>query len=371
MYRSGCVTSALTNTVCPDRRLQLTEESRGTVPHEVVAGRVDDRHLAFQDRDERIGSVPTRYSNSPTGAERSSPISARAASCEGESSGLAGADTFHSSMRAIDAEAGKPLRPGSHPRSRRSRLAPLEEEIPLGEVATTVNPGEGVKVTERGDHELAVLVPHTRARDIASPRSCGVASNRDGKARDQRERHARRSRPGPGWCGRVRARRLGRSCRRAGSRRGGQGALLDEALGAEAQLFGRRTSEFLAARWPSRSGELADRLNDMPKYVVFLDSEGSRLEQLDGASGRRHAGGLEVEGGARRRDRRRRQHPARPHADGERPRRRAAADDLPGRARGRRAPLRRDQRPKAGAPRREPGPSTTSPTSPTSPCENV
>jgi dihydrofolate reductase len=44
--------------------------------------------------------------------------------------------------------------------------------------------------------------------------------------------------------------------------------LLDEALGAEAQLLGRRTYEFLAARWPSRSGELADRLNGMPKYVV-------------------------------------------------------------------------------------------------------
>jgi dihydrofolate reductase len=44
--------------------------------------------------------------------------------------------------------------------------------------------------------------------------------------------------------------------------------LLDEALRAEAQLFGRRTYEFLAARWPSRSGELADRLNDMPKYIV-------------------------------------------------------------------------------------------------------
>jgi dihydrofolate reductase len=44
--------------------------------------------------------------------------------------------------------------------------------------------------------------------------------------------------------------------------------VLDEAQGAKAQLFGRRTYEFLAARWPSRSGELADRLNDMPKYVV-------------------------------------------------------------------------------------------------------
>ena len=39
-------------------------------------------------------------------------------------------------------------------------------------------------------------------------------------------------------------------------------------LGAEAQLFGRRTYEFLAARWPSRSGALADRLNSLPKYVV-------------------------------------------------------------------------------------------------------
>ena len=33
-------------------------------------------------------------------------------------------------------------------------------------------------------------------------------------------------------------------------------------------LFGRRTYEWFAARWPSRSGALADRLNTMPKYVV-------------------------------------------------------------------------------------------------------
>jgi dihydrofolate reductase len=43
---------------------------------------------------------------------------------------------------------------------------------------------------------------------------------------------------------------------------------LNEALGAEAMLMGRRTYEWLAARWPSRSGELADRLNSLPKYVV-------------------------------------------------------------------------------------------------------
>ena len=43
---------------------------------------------------------------------------------------------------------------------------------------------------------------------------------------------------------------------------------LDEALGAEAWLLGRRSYEFFGARWRPRSGELADRLNTMPKYVV-------------------------------------------------------------------------------------------------------
>jgi dihydrofolate reductase len=43
---------------------------------------------------------------------------------------------------------------------------------------------------------------------------------------------------------------------------------LEEALDTEAMLLGRRTYEFLAARWPSRTGALADRLNSKPKYVV-------------------------------------------------------------------------------------------------------
>jgi dihydrofolate reductase len=43
---------------------------------------------------------------------------------------------------------------------------------------------------------------------------------------------------------------------------------LDEALDAEALLLGRRSYEWFAARWPSRSGALADRLNSLPKYVV-------------------------------------------------------------------------------------------------------
>jgi dihydrofolate reductase len=43
---------------------------------------------------------------------------------------------------------------------------------------------------------------------------------------------------------------------------------LDEALGADAFLMGRRTYDWFAGRWPVRTGELADRLNAMPKYVV-------------------------------------------------------------------------------------------------------
>jgi dihydrofolate reductase len=43
---------------------------------------------------------------------------------------------------------------------------------------------------------------------------------------------------------------------------------LDEALGAEAWLLGRRSYEFFGARWRRRSGALADRLNSIPKYVV-------------------------------------------------------------------------------------------------------
>jgi dihydrofolate reductase len=42
----------------------------------------------------------------------------------------------------------------------------------------------------------------------------------------------------------------------------------DEALGADALLLGRRSYQWFAARWPSRTGEWADRLNSLPKYVV-------------------------------------------------------------------------------------------------------
>ena len=42
----------------------------------------------------------------------------------------------------------------------------------------------------------------------------------------------------------------------------------DEALAAAALLLGRRSYEWFATRWADRSGEWADRLNSLPKYVV-------------------------------------------------------------------------------------------------------
>jgi dihydrofolate reductase len=42
----------------------------------------------------------------------------------------------------------------------------------------------------------------------------------------------------------------------------------DEAFGTAALLLGRRSDEWFATRWASRTGEWADRLNSLPKYVV-------------------------------------------------------------------------------------------------------
>src|SRR5579859_3806231 len=39
---------------------------------------------------------------------------------------------------------------------------------------------------------------------------------------------------------------------------------LEEALSTEALLLGRRSEEWFAARWASRSGAWADRLNSLP-----------------------------------------------------------------------------------------------------------
>jgi dihydrofolate reductase len=50
----------------------------------------------------------------------------------------------------------------------------------------------------------------------------------------------------------------------------------EEALGAAALLLGRRSDEWFAERWSHRSGERADRLNSLPKYVVSSTLERPR-----------------------------------------------------------------------------------------------
>ena len=60
---------------------------------------------------------------------------------------------------------------------------------------------------------------------------------------------------------------------------------LDDAMGSDAMLMGRRTYEWFAGRWPSRTGALADRLNGLPKFVVsstLRDPAWNNTTVLDG-----------------------------------------------------------------------------------------
>jgi dihydrofolate reductase len=52
-----------------------------------------------------------------------------------------------------------------------------------------------------------------------------------------------------------------------GGRQGARFAL-DSAQDCEALLLGRVTYEAMQAFWPTAEGELADRLNELPKYIV-------------------------------------------------------------------------------------------------------
>jgi dihydrofolate reductase len=60
---------------------------------------------------------------------------------------------------------------------------------------------------------------------------------------------------------------------------------LDETMASEALLLGRVTYEGFAEAWPPRSGEFADKFNDMPKYVVsstLEEPEWNNSTVLDG-----------------------------------------------------------------------------------------
>src|SRR5215203_1577305 len=60
---------------------------------------------------------------------------------------------------------------------------------------------------------------------------------------------------------------------------------LDETMASDALLLGRVTYEGFAKAWPSRSGDFADKINGMPKYVVstaLKDPEWNNSTVIDG-----------------------------------------------------------------------------------------
>ena len=127
-----------------------------------------------------------------------------------------------------------------------------------------------------------------------------------------------------------------------------------EAIGTDALLLGRRSYEWLATRWASRSGVWADRLNGLPKYVVSstLPDEAATWGPTTVLRGDPTEQRRPAEVGATRRDRRLRQLPAGARVAGARSRRRVAARRLASGGRCRQPPVRRGQREEAPAPRR-------------------
>jgi dihydrofolate reductase len=83
---------------------------------------------------------------------------------------------------------------------------------------------------------------------------------------------------------------------------------LDETMGSDALLLGRRTYEGFADAWPQREGDFADKFNTMPKYVVsstLTDPEWSNTTVVDGDLAaavadikQRHDGDVVVHGSA-------------------------------------------------------------------------
>ena len=76
---------------------------------------------------------------------------------------------------------------------------------------------------------------------------------------------------------------------------------LDETMGSDAMLLGRRTFEEFAKHWPERDGEFADKFNDSTKYVVsstLTDPESvwrnSQVVGLDEVAGLRSREGGDI-----------------------------------------------------------------------------
>ena len=76
---------------------------------------------------------------------------------------------------------------------------------------------------------------------------------------------------------------------------------VDETMGSDALLLGRRTFEEFAKHWPSRDGDFADKFNGLTKYVVSstLDDpesvwSNSRVIGIEEIAGLREAEGGDV-----------------------------------------------------------------------------
>ena len=51
----------------PGEKVHLAEEARCSVPDDLVSGRIEDRHLSLEDRDEGIASVADPEQHVPDG----------------------------------------------------------------------------------------------------------------------------------------------------------------------------------------------------------------------------------------------------------------------------------------------------------------
>ena len=159
----------------------------------------------------------------------------------------------------------------------------------------------------------------------------------------------------PGGAESFEPRRLGLPLR--ARRRGRRSSSSTRRSAPRRMLLGRVTYEGFAAAWPERSDPVgfADKMNGMPKYVVSTTLTEARLEQLDAPQGdvlesvaklkTEIAGDILVAGSGRLAQ------TLLQHG----PRRRAAADGLPARARRRQAVLRRGWRVRAPPGRGEAG----------------
>ena len=72
---------------------------------------------------------------------------------------------------------------------------------------------------------------------------------------------------------------------------------LDETLNSEALLLGRVTYQRFAAAWAIQEKRVRGQAQQHAEVCRLLDPRKGRVEQIDGAQGRRGGGGLEAEAG--------------------------------------------------------------------------